>query len=145
MIILKSLISEADASAEAKKKGLEHLGHGIYGKPGKPMYKSENGKLVAIKGAEKKGAEIMTRKDKKKVKPKVNIFDAPKEFEKEPKTVKYNGAKMQVGKSAKPYKDLTHTAKFTADGKNFEGHGVSEKDAAEDAHSKYRYWKATQK
>lgn len=143
MIKLKNLIPEADASAEAKKKGLEHLGHGIYGKPGKPMFKSEGGKLVAIRGAEKKGAEIMTRKDKKKVKPAVNIFDVP--FEQEPKTVKYNGTEMQVGKSSKPHQDLTHLAKFTADGKKFEGHGVSEKDAAEDAHSKYRYWKATKK
>ena len=63
----KREINEESASEEAKKKGLKHLGYGIYGKENKPMFRSENGRLIAIKRD-----ESPTKHEKK---PGVNIFD----------------------------------------------------------------------
>ena len=71
--LIRESIKEATAGEEAKKKGLIHLGRGIYGKEGKPMFKSDNGKLVPLKGK-----NIKTSGSQAPAKKEVNIFDKPK-------------------------------------------------------------------
>lgn len=73
---LRQLVLES-AAEDAKKKGLTHLGHGIYGKNNKPMYKSVDDKLVPVKHSEKTQPKKST--DGAKEQPKrINIFDEPK-------------------------------------------------------------------
>lgn len=59
------LIVEAGAGEEAKKRGLKSIGFGRYADPatGKVVAKSENGRLVAVKGSDDVGAAVSKVKD----------------------------------------------------------------------------------